>query len=145
MRLPATYLQIDAIEQTLLTAGLSVGEMGYTVANAIAAENLKLGGVVIADCVNPILASRVGWRETAIRSAARIVEIELICSDVAMHRQRVEGRFPDIIGHRLPKWEEIVNAVYEPWDRERLVLDASMSSVDELVDRAETYVRGDRG
>jgi predicted kinase len=62
VRLAATYLRIDAIEQTLRDAGLIVGVAGYAVANALAAENLKLGRIVIADCVNPVLASRVAWR-----------------------------------------------------------------------------------
>jgi predicted kinase len=65
IRLAATYLRIDAIEQTLQAVGVVVGEMGYAVANALAAENLKLGRIVVADCVNPVLASRVGWRQTA--------------------------------------------------------------------------------
>jgi predicted kinase len=48
VRLAATYLRIDAIEQTLREAGLAVEAAGYSVANALAAENLKLGRIVIA-------------------------------------------------------------------------------------------------
>jgi predicted kinase len=115
--------------------------MGYTIANALAAENLKLGRVVIADCVNPVLASRVGWRQTALRNSVRIVEIELVCSDLALHRQRAESRSSDISGHRHPTWDEIVNRHYEPWDREHLVFDIADSSLEHLVDRAEAYIR----
>ena len=143
IRLEATYIRIDAIEQSLQAAGLTVGTMGYAIANALAAENLKLGRVVIADCVNPVLASRVGWRQTALRSSARIVEIELVCSNLALHRQRAESRSPDISGQRQPTWDEIVNRHYEPWDREHLVLDIADSSLDQLVDRAEAYSRGE--
>jgi len=142
MRLAATYIRIDAIEQTLQAAGLTVGTMGYVIANALAADNLKLGRVVIADCVNPVLASRVGWRQTALRSSARIVEIELVCRDLALHQQRAENRSSDISGHRHPTWDEIVNRHYEPWDREHLVLDTADSSLDHLVDCAEAYIRG---
>src|SRR5262249_50316244 len=99
--------------------------------------------LVIADCVNPVLAARIGWRRTALRSAASVFEIEVICSDLALHRQRVKARSPDISGHILPSWDEIVRASYEPWDRERLVLDIAHTSVDQLVDRAEAYVRRD--
>ncbi|WP_080654909.1 AAA family ATPase [Bradyrhizobium japonicum] len=56
-RLNATYLRVDAIEQALRQGGLAVGSMGYAIANAIAAENLKLHRTVVADCVNPVLAS----------------------------------------------------------------------------------------
>lgn len=37
-RLSATYLRIDAIEQSLYAAGQAGGEMGYVIANALAAE-----------------------------------------------------------------------------------------------------------
>jgi predicted kinase len=140
IRLAATYLRIDAIEQTLRAAGLRVGAEGYAVANALAAENLKLGRTVIADCVNPVLASRAGWRQTALQSAARMVEIEVVCSEPALHRQRVESRSPDIGGLKLPTWDEVVSRPYEPWDREHLVLDTADSSLEQLIDRAETYL-----
>ncbi|MBR0698059.1 AAA family ATPase [Bradyrhizobium lablabi] len=139
-RLGATYLRIDAIEQALRVAGHAVGAMGYVVANALAAENLELGRIVVADCVNPVLASRVGWRETALQKSASVVEIEVICSDVVLHRQRVETRTSDIRGLKLPTWHEVVNRDYEPWDREHLVLDTAVSSLDLLLQQAEAYV-----
>jgi len=136
-RLEATYLRIDAIEQTLRAADNAVGPMGYVVANALAAENLKLGRVVIADCVNPVLASRAGWRQTASRESAWIIEIEVVCSDARLHQQRVETRTSDIDGLKLPTWDEVLNRDYEPWDREHLVLDTAVSSLDELLQQAE--------
>ncbi|WP_441236953.1 AAA family ATPase [Bradyrhizobium sp. 930_D9_N1_4] len=142
MRLAATYLRIDAIEQSLRHAGLPVGAMGYAVAHALAVENLRLGRIVVADCVNPVLASRTGWRQTALQNSAQIVEIEIVCTDLALHRQRVDNRSPDISGHELPRWDEIVNHHYEGWDREHLVLDTAFGSPDDLVEQAEAYVRG---
>jgi len=140
-RLAATYLRIDAIERSLQAAGLAVGATGYAIANALAAENLLIGRTVIADCVNPVAASRNGWRDTADRCAARLVEIELICSDAAAHRRRVESRVVDIAGLKLPTWDEIGKYDYEKWDRDHLVLDTATDSVDRLTDRAEVYVR----
>jgi predicted kinase len=140
-RLAASYLRIDTIEQRLREAGLAVvGATGYVIGNALAAENLLIGRTVIADCVNPVAASRNGWRDTADRCAARLIEIELICSDAAAHRRRVEGRSVDIAGHRQPNWDEVVNRRYDPWDRDHLVLDTATDGVDRLVDRAEAYV-----
>jgi len=144
-RIGATYLRIDAIEQTLRAAGHTVGAMGYIVANALAAENLQLGRVVVADCVNPVLASRVGWRQTAAQNSVCIIEIEVICSDLVLHRQRVETRTSDINGLKLPTWDEVVNRDYEPWDREHLILDSAGSSLDHLLQHAETYVRTKAG
>lgn len=103
-RLGATYLRIDAIEQAIKAGGASeVGATGYTVANALAEANLRLGHTVIADCVNPVPESRRGWRETAARSSAQLIEVEIVCSDLAEHRKRVEGRLADIPGHLLPE------------------------------------------
>ena len=144
-RLAATYLRVDAIEQTLRAAGHTIGAMGYVVANALAAENLELGRVVVADCVNPVLASRIGWRQTAAQKSACVVEIEVVCSDVILHRRRVETRASDIYGLKLPTWDEVVNRDYEPWDREHLVLDTAVSSLDHLLQQADAYVRAKTG
>lgn len=139
-RLNATYLRVDAIEQALRQGGLAVGSMGYAIANAIAAENLKLHRTVVADCVNPVLASRIGWRQTAAETSARIIKIELVCSDLAIHQRRAEDRVADIWGHELPSWEEIVNHDYESWDREHFVLDTAGASLDHLVEQLEKHV-----
>jgi predicted kinase len=137
----ATYLRIDMIEQKLLDEGHDAGSRGYAIANALATENLKLGRVVIADCVNPVLASREGWRQSALRTSARLVEIEVVCSDVALHRHRVESRTSDIDRLKLPTWKEVLDRHYEPWDRAHLVLDTANKSVDHLLKEVETYVR----
>jgi predicted kinase len=110
-------------------------------ANGRAAENLLIGRTMIADCVNPVAASRNGWRETASRHAARLIEIELICSDAAEHRRRVDSRTVDVSGHKQPTWDEVLNRDYEPWDRDHLVIDTVADSVDRLTDRAEAWVR----
>lgn len=140
-RIAASYIRVDAIEQSLRAAGHDVGPMAYVIANALAAENLRLGRVVVADCVNPVLASRDGWRQAALQSSARIAEIEVICSDLALHRQRAEARTSDIAGLKLPTWQDIVDRDYEPWDREHLVLDTAADSIDHLLERVEAYVR----
>jgi predicted kinase len=144
-RLAATHLRIDTIEQTVRVASHTVGAMGYVVANALAAENLELGRNVVADCVNPVLASRFGWRQTALQKSACIVEIELVCSDLVLHRLRVETRTSDISGFKLPTWDEVVNRDYEPWDREHLVLDTAVSSLEHLLQQPEAYVGAKTG
>jgi predicted kinase len=141
-RLGASYLRIDAIEQSLRAQGLAVGAAGYVIANDIAAQNLKLGRIVVADCVNPVLASREGWRATASSNAARLIEIETICSDSVEHRRRVESRASDIVGIALPTWQDVVSRAYDPWDRDHLVLDTAKASLEQCVDRVETLIRG---
>src|SRR4051812_17310242 len=86
----AAYLRIDAIEQALRDSGMlagDVGPAGYVVAYALAASNLALGRPVVADCVNPLAITRRAWRDVAARAAAPILEVEVLCSDVAEHRR----------------------------------------------------------
>jgi predicted kinase len=108
-RVAAVYLRIDTIEQALRRAGIQqVGPAGYTAAEALAAENLALGHAVVADCVNPVRASREAWRAVATLSGALLAEIVLTCSDAAEHRRRVEGRLADIAGHVVPDWASVI-------------------------------------
>jgi predicted kinase len=136
-RLDAVHLRIDAIEQAIRNAGLgTVGPAGYGVAAAVAEANLRLGHAVVADCVNPVPESRTAWRETAARAGAALVEIELVRSDPAEHRRRVEGRTSDIPGHRPPAWDEVARFPFEPWTGDRLVLDTAGADRGALVERA---------
>jgi predicted kinase len=129
----ALHLRIDSIEQALRARGLDVYDEGYVAAHAIALDNLRLGHAVIADCVNPWPLTRDEWRSVAQRAGAPAIEVEVICSDKAEHRRRVENRSADIDGHRLPTWTDVVERDYRPWDRERLILDTARWSVRECV------------
>ena len=135
-QLSATYLRIDTIEQALrdsATMSLQINEEGYRIAYAVAEDNLRLGRTVISDSVNPIRLSRDAWIDVAHRAQARAVEVEVICSDLQLHRQRVETRFVDIRGLKLPTWEQVVSREYDPWDREHIVIDTAGRSAAESV------------
>jgi len=89
----AVYLRIDTIEQALRDVGSPLrGPEGYLVAYAVAADSLRLGLDVVADSVNPLAITRNAWCDVAARCNARVLEIEVICSDAAEHRRRVEAR-----------------------------------------------------
>ena len=136
-RLSATYLRVDAIEQSIRNAGVladDVGPSGYAAAQAVAGANLGLERIVVADCVNPVAASRLGWRALATATASRLVEVEVICSDLNEHRRRVTMRRADIPGHVPPSWERVVALDYEPWDRPRLNIDSARLSPVEAAD-----------
>ena len=102
-------------------------------AYALAADNLALGRTVIADCVNPWPLTRNAWRSVAECAAVRAMEIEVVCSDPVEHRRRVEQRQPDIEGHQLPSWKDVVERDYRPWDGPRLVVDTARCGVAECV------------
>jgi predicted kinase len=131
--LAAVHVRIDSIEQALRDGGVRVEGEGYDVAYAVAADNLRLGRTVIADCVNPWPLTRAAWHNVAARAGVPTIDIEIVCSDADEHRRRVENRAADIDGHRLPTWQEVVDRDYRAWDGERLVIDTAHLSVDASV------------
>ena len=136
-QLGAVHVRIDSIEQVIRESGVtstSLDDAGYRIGYAIAADNLRIGRTVIADCVNPLPITRDAWIAIAQQARVGAVEIEIICSDSAEHRRRVETRTSDIPGLRLPTWEEVTNRDYAAWDRERVVLDTSDGSVEHTVE-----------
>lgn len=132
----AVYLRIDTIGQAMRSGLLTedVGAAGYAVALAMAEENLSFGRTVIADCVNPVRASRWGWQNLAAQKNVRLIEVEVICSDLVEHRRRVEGRTADLPGHVLPSWESVLSYAYEPWEGPHLVLDTALLATDAAVE-----------
>ena len=140
----AVHLRIDSIEQALRDSGVEIsGPEGYVVAYAVAEDNLRVGRTVIADSVNPVEVTRAAWRKVARRAGTRCVEIEIVCSDRAEHRRRVESRKADIAGHRLPTWQEVCDREYEPWDADIVIDTAGQrveASVAELRERLAAVV-----
>ncbi len=139
-RRSATYLRIDVIEQAIRNAGIlagDVGSAGYAVANALAEANLAGGQTVVADCVNPVAESREGWKVIAERSAARLIEVEVTCSDLLEHRRRVEARVSDIPGLLPPTWQAVLQRHYEPWEGAHLLIDTAHLNPDEAISAVE--------
>jgi predicted kinase len=139
--LDAVYLRIDSIEQTMRQAGWQVEGEGYRVAYAIAEDNLRLGRIVLADCVNPWPLTRAEWREVADRAGVPALEVEVVCSDPHEHRRRVEWRTADIADHRLPTWQEVMERDYRPWDGQPFVVDTARLTVEEAVRAIVTRAR----
>lgn len=154
--LPCAYLRIDAIEQALRSAGApggisdgtsdgtstrEIGPAGYIVAYALAGSNLSLGQAVLADCVNPLPVTREAWRAVAARASSPIVEVEVVCSDAAEHRRRVEQRHVDIPGLVPPTWESVQRHDYEPWSTPRIVIDTAAMSAREAAQAILSHTR----
>jgi predicted kinase len=132
----ATHLRIDSIEQAIRNCApdaSGLDEAGYRVAYAIAEDNIRNGRTVIADSVNPLHVTREAWLEVGRRAQVVAKEIEITCSDSDEHRTRVETRESDIPGLSLPSWEAVVSREYDPWNRERIVLDTSNQGIDQSV------------
>ncbi|MDQ1045030.1 AAA family ATPase [Streptomyces sp. V4I2] len=130
-RIGAVHLRVDTIEQAIVRSGTArhpVGPVGYAVGYALAEEHLGQGLTVIAESVNPLSVTRAAWRATALGAGVPVVEVEVMCSDPAEHRRRVTSRSVDIPDLPLPDWQQVVDREYEPWDRERVVVDTAGQS-----------------
>lgn len=125
----ALHLRIDTIEQALRDGGVAVVDHGYRVAYALAADHLRQGQSVIADSVNPISTTRAAWRGVGQAAGVPVLEVEIICTDKAEHRRRVETRTGDIAGLVLPSWAEVTGRDYEPWSAD-LVIDTAATSME---------------
>ena len=119
-----------------------VGPAGYMVAYALAEANLRLGGIVVADSVNPLAITRDAWRKVAAVTASAIVEIEVVCSDANEHRRRIETRTIDIAGLTPPSWQQVIDRHYEPWDRPRLALDTANRTPAETLEELSSRIDG---
>lgn len=144
-KISATYVRVDEIEHALkqhLGFGREIDAAGYVVAFAIASSNLKLGNMVIADCVNPVPESRRGWRDV-VRAidGAGLLEVEVICSDETEHRHRVECRETDINDFALPSWASVKSHEYVPWSDPRLTVDTAILSVLDAVSAIERQLK----
>lgn len=132
------YLRVDRIEQAVVAwTALShpVGPVGYAVAHQLALEQLELGLDVIVECVNPVALTRDAWPGTAAAAGARLVEVEVTCSDATEHRRRVEHRASDVDGLVKPTWAEVAGREYEPWSRTPLGIDSATTAVAAAVQR----------
>jgi len=136
--LDAVHVRIDVLEQAIRDsasrdAARPIEDAGYRTGYAIAGDHLRLGHLVVADSVNPWPLTRDAWVDVGRRADVSVVEVEVICSDAAEHRRRVESRTTDVPGLRLPSWDEVIGRDYRPWDRDRLVIDTATTTVDAAV------------
>jgi predicted kinase len=127
----AVHLSIDTIEQAIRSC---IGgdddryRAAYRAALELARDNLRLGRTVITDCVNPIAMSRDAWRDMARSESVPLTEVEIVCSDAAELHSRCNTR---VIG-RTPQWQHVARA-YQPWTRDRVVIDTAARDVAECV------------
>lgn len=141
--MPATYVRIDTLEQSLRDlCGFQVEGEGYELGYRLAADNLRLGGSVVADSCNPIELTRRAWEQVARDAGASFVNVEVVCSDAEEHRRRIETRRSEVPGLELPSWADVVARDYDAWSRPRLMPDTAGRSPEqsliELMDRIES-------
>jgi predicted kinase len=133
----AIHIEIDVIEAAIrrnLKEEVEESDRyraAYGVGQALTESLLRSGHMVIADSLNSIPLTRGLWVNAAKNADAHLIEVEVISSDQAEHRQRlIEGRDPSRPG--TPRSFAMANT-YQPWDRERIVIDTATTSVGEAV------------
>lgn len=135
-RTGAVHLRLDTIEVAVVDSGIAshpVGPVGYLVAYAVATDLLRQGHTVLAESVNPLEVTRAAWRGVAESAGLSALEVEVVCSDADEHRRRAETRVVDIPRLQPPTWDEITGRAYEPWSRDRVVLDTARLSLADAV------------
>ena len=131
--LGCAVLAVDPAEAAMWRAGVRPPQpshhAAYLVAEALAAEQMALGHDVIIDAVNGPEEAREQWRQLAARLAVPLLFVEVVCSDDAVHRDRLAHRRRQIDGYPEATWEGVLHrrATFPPWTDDRLILDTVRS------------------
>lgn len=148
-QLRAAYVRIDSIETAIARAEGKFEQTngwqlppGYLVGYDVAVDQLCNGVDVVAESVNPLRSSRDAWRDAGLRVGAHVVEVEVVCSDVDEHRRRAEERVLDVAGLTKPTWEQITAREYDSWERDRIVVDTAILTVEESAELVRALVEG---
>lgn len=132
----ATWLRIDTIEWALRASTLAIGraeDAGHLAARDVARDNLALGRDIVADAVNESAEWRDWWASVARDLGSSVVGVEVTCSDVALHRTRVEARHA--ADARTPDWSRVVARPWEPWPEADIHVDTSKpDALDHLIE-----------
>jgi len=149
-RLLKPVVSVDPIESAILRAGIDAdqptGLAAYLVAETLAETVMHAGHGVIIDAVNAVDPAREQWVNLAVRSGQTLRFIEVICSDVAVHRSRLEARQRHLPHITEPTWHAVEQSLdeYADWSGtsgavQRLTLD-SVDPLDDLVERALEFL-----
>jgi predicted kinase len=138
----AVYLRIDEIDAAIwaIDPDRDIGPESYHIAASLAASNLELGHTTIIDCVNPWEITREIFTAAAKRSQVRFLGVEIICSNLAEHRARVEAREMDVPGLETPDWQKVLSRDYTPWTAANVTLDTAKLNVAEAVAQIERHL-----
>ena len=140
-RLRAVVVSVDPIEDAMMQAGIpqshESGLAAYRVGATVAAHQLRNGLLVIADAANYLDVGRQIWTEAAQRAEATIRCFEVVCSDVELHRARLESRQRNLPFYPEVTWDDVLErkSATEPWATPVLQPDTARP-FDEVVDVA---------
>ena len=148
-RLSLPLVSVDPIETAILRAGIDAdqptGLAAYLVSETLARTVISAGGGIVVDAVNAVNPAREQWVNLAASLNEPLRFIEVICSDPALHRERIESR-----ERTLPHLELTWNAVeqsledYAEWTgKSAAIARITLDSVEPLginVERALAFI-----
>ncbi|MDQ1581779.1 MAG: hypothetical protein QOD05_2554 [Microbacteriaceae bacterium] len=149
-RLGATIVSVDPIESAILRAGIEedqpTGLAAYLVAETMAEQVLGAGRSVIVDAVNAVVSARLQWRDLASRVGVEVRVVEVVCSDLELHKARLEKRGRTLPNIEAGSWRAVEQSLeeYDEWKGEsalmpRLTLD-TIAPIGENVERAFSFL-----
>jgi predicted kinase len=143
--LGAVLLSVDPVDSALASVGVEEsgppGLAAYAVVGAKAEDNLALGATVVVDAVNAVGEAKTFWIELARRLDSRLLAVEAILSDGAVHRARLADRVRDL-AIAEPTWDAVIRRRDEwvAWPFAPLVVD----SVEPLEDNVARVLEAAR-
>ena len=120
----AALAQLDRADYTAAWFGLL---------RTLVTRQLMLGQSAVVDDV--VSESQVAlWRETTASYSAQLFFIECVCSDEAVHRDRIEGRIRGIPGWHEVGWDHVIRMRAETprLTADRLTVDAMEPAEDSI-------------
>jgi predicted kinase len=149
-RLGYPLISVDPLESAILSAGIDqdqpTGLAAYLVAETLASTVLETGSSVIIDAVNAVNPAREQWVALAARHGVALTFVEIVCSDPAIHRQRLETRNRNLPHLSEPTWHAVEQSLdeYHGWtgpsaEVDRITLD-SIEPLGTIVDRALVFI-----
>lgn len=145
--LGAAVVSVDSVEKAIRRAGVAtaepIGLAAYSVAQALADDELALGHAVIADAVNVAAEARAAWQALARHHGTDLRVVEVVCGDPVEHRRRVEERAATERGMPPMSWQRVreLAGSYRPWPVRTLTVD-STADLEALVRTVLDFVAG---
>jgi hypothetical protein len=114
--------------------------VGWSLMGRVIEQQIRRGGSAVADLVarqEPVDK----WRTLAETYGCGFVVVECVCSNVDVHRTRVEGRTRSIPGWYEITWAQVIatRESYVPLDEPKLVIDA-VDALDENLVKVRRFL-----
>lgn len=122
-RFPGVLINVDDVASALVRAeferSFATGLAGYLVAEQVARVNLALGSHVIVDAANSAGYARNIWTALAREFGTELLFVEVVCTDLTAHAERLTGR-PAVPGLPRLTFDDVVvrYAETEAWGGE---------------------------